>query len=363
MSVGTFIHPELADMCNFKCEFCPPDKRSYKMFDIDKFREVLDVASVTPIFGIWYNRIQLNGNGEPLLYPHIAEAIRIAKERFPWCEFTTNGYLLDEKKAREVLEAGIDEINISLTGIDPQVYRHFQGSGIPYDHCVRQLRTVVRNVRRLARIRDEMGAKTRIQLRYIRSDDSSDHLKDYIAFWKGTGVDEIFVTSLWSFKRPGKGKRKFKVLACSNAPRRYQISANGEVFPCTCNYDDKRNRVGDINQMPFGEIIHSRKFLDEKRRRMSCDLNLVPKSCLSCENRTLRDLGEELRHMRDLYDLKNPARTLLCRMFGPSVVIFERITRYRIFYEIYLAYLRISSKKIHDDFIRSKKEAPDAGTV
>ncbi len=355
MAVGTFIHPELADVCNFKCSFCPPDKRSYQMFDIDQFREVLDVASAAPVLGIWYNRIQLNGNGEPLLYPQLTEAIRIAKERFPWCEFTTNGYLLNEEKARAVIASGIDEINISLTGVVPEVYSHFQGSGIPYAQCVQQLRTVIRNVKNLARIRDELGAGMRIQLRYIRSEDSKAHLREYLAFWKGTGVDEVFVTSLWSFKRNGKSKRKFKVLSCSSAPRRYQISANGEVFPCTCNYDDKRNRVGNINDTPFDEIIHSKKFLDEKRRRMSSDLNVVPKSCLSCENRTLRKLGEELRHMRSVYFLKKPFKTFLYRLFGPAVVVFERLTRYRLFYWLYIVYLRKSSARIHNQFANARR--------
>ncbi len=273
MAVGTFVHPELIDSCNFKCSFCTPDKRSCKMFDIDKFREVLDVASVTPIFGVWHNRVQLNGNGEPLLYPQLAEAVRIAKERFPWCEFTTNGYLLNEEKARSVIEAGIDQINISLTGVAPEVYRHFQGSGIPYEHCKKQLKVVVGNIKRLVKIRDEMGADTYIQLRYIRSEDSRHHLQDYVKFWKDTGVDEVYVTSLWSFKHGKKGGA-FKVLACCNAPRKYQISANGEVFPCPCNYDDKRNKMGN-------------------------------------QNRILRGLSEELRNMRKIYFLKKPFKTFL----------------------------------------------------
>lgn len=354
MAIGTFIHPELADVCNFKCSFCPPDKRSYQMFDIDKFREVMDVASVTPVLGVWHNRVQLNGNGEPLLYPQLTEAIRIAKERFPWCEFTTNGYLLNAEKARAVIEAGIDEINISLTGVVPEVYRHFQGSGIPYEQCKKQLKVVIRNIKNLIKIRDEMGADTYIQLRYIRSEDSRQHLRDYVKFWKSTGVDEVYVTSLWNFKR-SKKRGKFKILACCNAPRKYQISANGEVFPCTCNYDDERNMMGNINETPFKEIIHSKKFLQEKRRRMSCELDIVPKSCLSCENRTLRDLDEELRHMRRIYFLKKPFKTFLYRLFGPAVVVFERITRYRLFYRIYILYIRWSSKKIHDNFVRSLK--------
>lgn len=353
MAVRTYIHPEVADVCNFKCKFCPPDKRSYKMFDIEKFRKVLDIAKDTPILGVWYNWIQLNGNGEPLLYPHLLETIQIAKERFPFCEFTSNGSLITEEKARELLASGIDEINISLTGVIPEVYQHFQGSGIPYEQCKAQLETVIQNVKTLAKLRDELHAKTYIQLRYIRSDDSASHLKDYVKFWKGTGVDEIFVTSLWSFKRK-KDNKKLKVLRCSNAPRRYQISANGDVFPCTCNYDDKRNFMGNIHETPFNEIIGSEKFRQEKLNRTSCDLNIVPKSCLSCENRALRSVGEELMHMRKKYFLKSPLKTFIYGLFGPAVMVFERITRYSFFYKMYIRHLQKTSKKIHDDFIASK---------
>lgn len=355
MAIRTYIHPEVADLCNFKCEFCPPDKRSNKMFDIDEFRRVLDVAKDTPIHGVWCNWAQLNGNGEPLLYPHLIEAIRIAKERFPFCDFISNGSLINEEKARELIASGIDEINISITGVIPEVYCHFQGSGIPYEKCVTQLQTVIENVKGLARLRDEMHGKTYIRLRYIRSEDSAAHLKDFVKFWKGTGVDEVYVTSLWSFKRSKKRNNgKLKVLRCSRAPRRYQVSANGEVFPCVCNYDDERNIMGNIHETPFEEIITSEKFLREKQNRMSCDLDIVPKSCLSCENRVLRPLGEELRHMRAVYYLKSPMKTLVGRLFGPAVVVFERITRYEIFYNMFLSHMRRTNKKIHDEFIAKK---------
>lgn len=260
--------------------------------------------------------------------------------------------LLTEQKARELLESGLDEINFSLTGVIPEVYQHFQGSGIPYEKCAAQLERVIENIKRLAKMRDEMGAKTYIRLRYIRSDNSAAHLKDYVAFWKGTGVDEVFVTSLWSFKR--NKKAKLKVLRCSSAPRRYQVSANGDVFPCTCNYDDKRNFMGNIHETDFKEIITSEKFLQEKTNRMSCDLDVVPKSCLSCENRALRALGEELKHMRKIYFLKKPVKTFVYRLFGPAVVIFERISRYKIFYNMFLAHIRRTSAKIHDEFVARK---------
>lgn len=363
MDVHTAIHTELADLCNFKCAFCPPDKRSHKMFDIDMYRKVLDAAKETPILGVWYNWVQLNGNGEPLIYPHLIQAIKLAKERFPFCEFISNGSLITEEKAQELLASGIDTINISLTGVTPEVYQHFQGSGIPYEQCVKQLETVIQNVKTLARLRDELHAKTYIRLRYIRSDDSAAHLRDYVKFWKGTGVDEIFVTSLWSFKRNKKRQNaKLRVLRCVNVPRKYHVSANGDVFPCNCNYDDKRNFMGNINETPFVEIITSEKFKHEKLDRMTCDLDVVPRSCLSCENRALRSFGEEIQHMRRKIFLKSPVKTCIYRLFGPSVMLFERITRYEFFYNIYLSYVRKTSKKVHDEFIAEKQRKLQAGS-
>lgn len=103
MAVRTYMHAELADLCNFKCEFCPPDKRSHKMFDIEEYKKVLDVAKDTPILGVWYNWIQLNGNGEPLMHPQLVEAVKIAKARFPFCEFISNGSSVDRAESPRVI--------------------------------------------------------------------------------------------------------------------------------------------------------------------------------------------------------------------------------------------------------------------
>jgi MoaA/NifB/PqqE/SkfB family radical SAM enzyme len=356
MAVGTALHLELTDRCNFRCVWCGAgDSEKKNISDFDKNIEILEKAKDISIHGIWTNIVQLNGSGEPLLYPRIVEVVREAKERFAFVEFISNGYLLTQEKIDGLLNADINRIYISLTGIIPEVYSRFQGSGIPYKQCEGNLARVINNVINLAQRKRELGKKTYICLKYIKSDDSRSHLKKYVEFWRGTGVDEVFASSLWDFKRKSRGN--FKILACNFVPRKYHVCSNGEVFPCCCNFNQKlRHYMGNVYDTPFEDIITSELFLNEKKARMSCDLNIVPKSCISCESRAYRDFFEELKNSRERIFLKSPLKTVIYKLFGPGVILFERITRIKFFYDMYLAYLRISSAKIRKQFLKTKQK-------
>ena len=65
----------------------------------------------------------LNGVGEPLLHPDIDTYIARAKQLIPktgWIGFQSNGLLIDERRAEELLEAGLDKVCISVDAITPE---------------------------------------------------------------------------------------------------------------------------------------------------------------------------------------------------------------------------------------------------
>jgi radical SAM protein with 4Fe4S-binding SPASM domain len=316
----------------------------------------MDVVKDTPIHGVFCNSVQFNGNGEPLLYPRLSEVIIEGRKRFATTEFVTNGSLLTEDKIIELLNADIDMIEISLTGINPGVYKNFQGSGISDEQCKRNLKTVVENVKLLAQKRDELKKKTYIRLRYINSRElcSAAHLEEYINYWSNTGVDEIFVTALWNFQRSRNEKKKLKVLRCHCMNSPFKVNANGDVFSCANNHDVSRWAVGNVYETSLKEIITSEKFRSEKAAKMTCDINQVPKTCLSCEARCLREFSEEIRNMRRRIFLKKPFRSLLYKFFGIIVMIYERVNRFELFHKLFWKYMCWKSKKIHDAFQNKK---------
>jgi radical SAM protein with 4Fe4S-binding SPASM domain len=353
MKFGTIANIEPTNRCNFQCVFCAPrEQRTNKDLDFDQYVYALKKLKDTSINGVYMNTIQLGGHGEPLLYPRIFEMIIEAKKYFDTVEMTTNGYLLTEKAIRTLLETNIDTINISLTGITAEVYSKFQGSGVSEDVCKQRLGQLIENVKTLCELRNKLHKKTYIRLRYIKTDDSKFQINEYCNFWEKHGIDEVWVTSLWNFKREKKFKGKYKVLRCWTVPRKILLAANGEVFPCTCNFDKLRNYMGNIFDTPFEQIITSNNFLQEKKNRMSCNLNVVPKSCLTCEMRALRDFFEEIRYIRNIYFLGKPLKTFLYKIFGPGFIIFERITRIKLFYDIFLFYIKLSSTKTRRDFMK-----------
>ncbi|NTV23267.1 MAG: radical SAM protein [Nanoarchaeota archaeon] len=65
--------------------------------------------------------------GETLLYPHLAELVRFSSSKGFIPFITTNGYLLDMQKAKELKDAGLSEIIISLDSLDPNLHDEIRG--------------------------------------------------------------------------------------------------------------------------------------------------------------------------------------------------------------------------------------------
>ena len=123
---------EAASSCNLKCTFC--DAHSGRA---PKFREHAGVMKeetweklVTDLHAYVAARgplamVQFHGNGEPLLNKKLPQMIaRIKREGLATkTRVITNGILLDVKKANELMDAGLDEIHISVDTLDRDKYR------------------------------------------------------------------------------------------------------------------------------------------------------------------------------------------------------------------------------------------------
>jgi len=66
--------------------------------------------------------------GEPTLYKHLLELIREAKGLGLEVRMNTNGSLITEKLAEDLLAAGLDWVNVSLYSHDPEVHNAFRRS-------------------------------------------------------------------------------------------------------------------------------------------------------------------------------------------------------------------------------------------
>ena len=101
------VYIEITNICNMNCSFCHGHKRPLRKMSKEEFALILDKLSNQTKY-IYYHLM-----GEPLTHPLLPEFIQLANQHGFKSIITTNGTLLNKRKA-ELLHVGIHKINISL---------------------------------------------------------------------------------------------------------------------------------------------------------------------------------------------------------------------------------------------------------
>ncbi len=87
----------------------------------------------------------LGGLGEPLSHPHIVEMVRELKSSGSYVELITNATLLTQNLSKQLIEAGLDMLWVSLDGATPESYKDVRlGAALP---------EVISNLQQFRRIR------------------------------------------------------------------------------------------------------------------------------------------------------------------------------------------------------------------
>jgi MoaA/NifB/PqqE/SkfB family radical SAM enzyme len=139
------LYLEVTNRCNLLCETCP---RTFEALEPpadmswDLFTRIVDQVP-----GL--KRAVLHGVGEPMLVPELPRMIRYLKARGVYVLFNTNGTLLREKRFRELINSGLDELRVSLDAADARSYAQVRGRPF-FDR-------IVRDVRRMREFQDEEG--------------------------------------------------------------------------------------------------------------------------------------------------------------------------------------------------------------
>ncbi|MEW5721666.1 MAG: GTP 3',8-cyclase MoaA [Thermodesulfobacteriota bacterium] len=123
----TYLRLSLTDRCNLRCRYCMPEGGVEKLdhSQVLTYEEFLRVAQAAASAGV--TKIRLTG-GEPLVRKDIINFIR-ELARVPGVldlRLTTNGVLLP-RMARNLLQAGIKRVNVSLDSLDRETYRRLTG--------------------------------------------------------------------------------------------------------------------------------------------------------------------------------------------------------------------------------------------
>ena len=183
------LYLETTNRCNLLCTTCPrtyeelepPSDMSWELFTsiVDQFPKI--------------ERVVLHGVGEPMMVAGLPRCGPISQgKRGVYVLFNTNGTLMREKKCRELIEAGLDEMRISLDAAEPKAFQAVRGRDV-FDR-------IVKNIRNFVALRNRMGAKNpRLSLWLTGLRETLEQLPALIRLAHGMGVMEVHLQRLVYF--------------------------------------------------------------------------------------------------------------------------------------------------------------------
>ena len=125
MPESVLIEP--TDACNLRCPLCPTGagvrQRPTGSMSLENFCRIIDEIAPS-VYGI-----ALSNYGEAFLNRDLTAMIRYAKAKRLEVNCVTNAQSIGPQEAREIVEAGLDVLTVSLDGYDQQSYAAYRVGG------------------------------------------------------------------------------------------------------------------------------------------------------------------------------------------------------------------------------------------
>jgi MoaA/NifB/PqqE/SkfB family radical SAM enzyme len=179
------IYFEVTNRCNLPCRTCLRTYHTVEPAADLGLAEIRRIADEVPSL----RRAVLQGIGEPLLNRELPEIVRELSSRGVSVVFNTNGTLLSRDWADRLIDAGLDELRVSLDAARPETFEAIRGADL-LPQIVARLREF------LARRRERGSATPRVSLWLIGLRDNVRELPELVDLAADVGADEVYLHRL-----------------------------------------------------------------------------------------------------------------------------------------------------------------------
>ncbi|MBW2975188.1 radical SAM protein [Candidatus Woesearchaeota archaeon] len=274
-----YLEIETLKACNARCPMCPTKDWGRKPEPISDqlFKKIADeiIKHANQI-----KRVSLYRDGEPLLDKKLADRVAMLKKgHVKDIAISTNVSLLTESKSKELLNAGIDLVILSIDSLYKETYENIR-VGLKFDE-------VIKNALRFIELRNRIRPETKIWIRMIRQKSNFSEWPEFKEHWskKVSENDRVYYHNIFNW---GGQLDNFKPIAQSFEPNLpcvalwslMVIFSNGDVPLCNVDFKNK-HPVGNVESSSIEELWKS-KLLNQKRElhlnRKKSDIDI----CQNC---------------------------------------------------------------------------------
>ena len=273
---------ETCNNCNARCIMCPKGQKGTKSLQLMEDSVFERIAEELQEYSSWVEMVCLNSDGEPLLDKKIAERIRKLKDiGMKHVNISTNAQLLTKERAQELLEAGLDDIRISLDGFTKETFEKVR-KGLNYD-------MVKENVLNLIEMRNCMDSEMEIRIRMVELEENKAEREDWLAYWKSKVKDtdkvQLMPMHTWSGKIAEEEQER--IIFYADEPSisvfsSFTINYDGTVQLCDSDIE-QQVVLGNIINASVREIWQGEKFELIRRQHANGKRNQIA-ICQGCDH-------------------------------------------------------------------------------
>jgi len=276
--------------CNYTCQMCPQSspgrgKNFTRKMPLKNFKKILD--DLVPKYGS--PQINLEGSGEPTMAKDLPEYIKAVKKKNLKCFMYCNGARLNGQFMKDVVDAGIDFIRVSVIGYNKEKYNKWMN--------VDNFDLIISNLKEMQNYINQNNKKCSVSTYHLITDNSQ---IDYeISEYKNNVISQInslaYIWKMhnWSGNYDNTNPRKKTDRRSCGRPFAPEITirAGGEagrtgaLVPCCqtlgppneeksiLGHVDKQSLEEIYNDLPYKKLIeaHTTKEFDKIDYCKDCD--------------------------------------------------------------------------------------------
>gem|GEM_PF-1904074 len=296
-----WISVEIDTHCNLRCTMCPigHDKVDNQgRISVETFEKIVKAA-------VGYtDKIAMAVMGEPLMHPELPKMISIVKENglnaFVW----TNGMLLDEKKSKELLNAGLDKLFFSYEVINKELHEKIR-AGADYDK-------VMFNLDRFIELKSELRPECKAAIWNIVPDtkmslDFSDEIRNK---YKNIELYASYAMDWHGEIEVEKTEELGKIPTVCNQMKNYlSVAYNGDFISCCNDFNHKYTLKNIHNIETLDDVLFSKKRLSLIENMKKGTLSGID-PCQNCSAPYVKEGVKRVLHSEDkTYENKNASIT------------------------------------------------------
>lgn len=180
------LYVETTTRCNLRCAMCVKQAEGACIPESDMSMDIF--RALAPAFP-HIDALILNGIGEPLLTPGFSDMIRLARQSMrpdASIRFQTNGMLLSAEMARELVEAGLDTVCLSVDMV----------SELGLFHGGEDVGRIVHTFTHLRDAAEHSGRPLSIGVEFVLMRDNADSLPRSLEWAADQGADFAIVSHM-----------------------------------------------------------------------------------------------------------------------------------------------------------------------